>query len=282
MADNKKQIESLSQESHQTIEGSMPDKLTYSDGMLVDSMPDTDVILADNMVNRKDSTVDSTASIEDSTVDSTMEDSQNAKKFQKFYIKELEKKYRIGRSSLYKRMEYLQITSWKELNKAYLDAEQVKHMDGLHKYIESTNRMEGYPVPAPSGPNSLQQQTVEAFVVPEQRTMEECSIEVSPDEKLNNRSNSLPDGKRQHTNSGTEATEAIASLVKNAQNKATGVLIAENMLAQQFIQNPDALPSELQEKIKQSAQMPEVDPFVYANALMSMAQNSVGFPTSIG
>jgi len=44
--------------------------------------------------------------------------------------------------------------------------------------------------------------------------------------------------------------------VKNAQNKATRLLIAENMLAQQ------------------SATMPEVDPLEYANALVSFAKKS--------
>ncbi|TBR56666.1 hypothetical protein B4U84_28930 [Westiellopsis prolifica IICB1] len=80
------------------------------------------------------------------------DDRQNNDIFDKISILELQKKYGIGRDSLYGRMRYLQITTYKIKGKAYLDAEQTAHMDGLHDHIQATGKMEGYPIPEPSGP----------------------------------------------------------------------------------------------------------------------------------
>jgi hypothetical protein len=318
MTDINHKKELLPQKSHYTIESNIANDLVFNDAMMADDIADSEILLADSMniqsenvadcmvnredsmniqsenvadcmVNREDSMTIQSENVSDCMVESMasteyspMDDSRNTKKCPNFlYIKELQQKYNIGRASLYKRMEYLQIKSWKVLGKACLDVEQVQQMDGLQEYIKSTKCMQGYPIPASSGPNCENRQTVEeTFFVHSGATLTECSIEVSDSDPLNTMRNSLPDGKRQHSNSST--TEGATSLIKNAQNKATGVLIAENMLAQQFIQNPETLPPELKEKIKQSAKMPEIDPFVYANALMSLAQNSVGFPSLIG
>jgi hypothetical protein len=311
MTDINHKKELLPQKSHYTIEINMANDLVFNDAAMADNVADSEILLADSMtiqsenladcmvnredsmniqsenvadcmVNREDSMTIQSENVSDCMVESMasteyspMDDSRNTKKCPNFlYIKELQQKYNIGRASLYKRMEYLQIKSWKVLGKACLDVEQIQQMDGLHEYIKSTKCMQGYPIPASSGPNSKNRQTVEdTFFVHSEATLTDS-------EQLNTMPNSLPDGKRQHSNSST--TEGATSLIKNAQNKATGVLIAENMLAQQFIQNPETLPPELKEKIKQSAKMPEIDPFVYANALMSLAQNSVGFPSLIG
>ncbi|MBE9054225.1 hypothetical protein IQ243_28300 [Nostocales cyanobacterium LEGE 11386] len=84
----------------------------------------------------------------DTQPDSFQNDVENSK----ISILELQKKYEIGRDPLYARMRYLQIKTWKLSGKAYLYADQVAHMDALHDHIKATGRMEGYPVPEPSGP----------------------------------------------------------------------------------------------------------------------------------
>ncbi|MBN3871632.1 hypothetical protein [Nostoc sp. JL33] len=189
------------------------------------------------------------------------ESSQKEENFSKISILDLQKKYGIERDSFYARTRYLRITTWKEGGKAYLDAGQLAHMDGLHDHIKSTRRMEGYPVPEPSGPIDEQQSdnTTASITVQQSQQLETSSTK--PDYTA---------GQRQHQSS---EMEAIAALVRSAQGKATGFIIAENMLTNQYIQNPDSLPEELREKIKESAQVPEIDPFAYANVLTSFARN---------
>lgn len=196
--------------------------------------------------------------------DNLADDSQNSDVFTKISILELLKKYSIGRDALYSRMNYLQITTYKIGGKAHLDGEQLAHMDGLHEHIRATGRMEGYPIPEPTGP----QPEAVSVEVPVQN-QQTGAIEVATQQQMATTTPQVAPTKKRAT--GNNQTEAIASLVENAKNKAAGVLIAENMLAQQFIQNPELLPEELREKIQQSAQMPEVDPFAYANALVSFA-----------
>jgi hypothetical protein len=63
--------------------------------------------------------------------------------------------------------------------------------------------------------------------------------------------------------------------VQSAQNKAAGTLIAENILARHFIENPELLPDDLKEQIKQSGEMPKIDPFAYADSLINTAMGSI-------
>jgi hypothetical protein len=181
---------------------------------------------------------------------------------EKISILELQQKYEIGRTPFYNRMAYLQITTWKVSGKAYLDAEQVAHMDGLHEHIKQTGRMEGYPVPLPSGPISEAEpepKNAIAIVQPEE------SVPTPP----NSAPNYTPDQPRQ---TETQNIEQINKLIESAQSKAAGMIIAENLLARQFLQNPQMLPEELQQKIKESAEVPVIDPFAYAESLMKFAQ----------
>jgi DNA replication protein DnaC len=119
--------------------------LADNNAMLADNVPDTEVMLADNIAVATENVPDSLVSAEDSTTD----DNTNVENLGKISVLELQKKYGIERNTLYKRMAYLQIRAWKVSGKAYLDAEQIAHMDGLHKYIKATRRMKGYPIPKP-------------------------------------------------------------------------------------------------------------------------------------
>jgi hypothetical protein len=188
------------------------------------------------------------------------ESSQKEENFSKISILELQKKYGIQRDSFYARTRYLRITTWKESGKAYLDAGQTAHMDALHEHIQQSGRMQGYPIPEPSGPIDEQQSDNTTG-----------SITVQQPQQLDTTKPDYSTGQRQHQNS---EMEAIAALVRSAQGKATGFIIAENMLTKQYIENPDSLPEELREKIKESAQVPEIDPFAYASALTNFAKGS--------
>jgi hypothetical protein len=185
------------------------------------------------------------------------ESSQKEENFSKISILELQKKYGIQRDSFYARTRYLRITTWKEGGKAYLDAGQTAHMDALHEHIQQTGRMQGYPVPEPSGP-----------IEEEEQPAATSSLTVSETQQIT--STYAPKQKR----SQSSQVDDTAAIVQSAQNKAAGTLIAENILARHFIENPDLLPDNLKERIKESGEMPTIDPFAYANSLINLANIS--------
>ncbi|NJL65331.1 MAG: hypothetical protein HC903_30585 [Methylacidiphilales bacterium] len=231
------------------------------------------------MADSKQTTPDCMADSKQPTPDSTVADSQNVDIFSKIPISEFLKKYGIGRDPLYGRMRYLQITTYKIKNKAYLDGRQAAHMDGLHEHIKATGRMEGYPIPEPSGPvaEEIHQTVVDGNEDKQQQTVTvnednqgTSAITVSSEQALNVSTDESVETVRSHEVS--QMRTLGEQVLNNAQNKAAGILIAENMLAQQFIENPDMLPEELKAKIQQSAEVPGVDPFAYANALVNFAK----------
>ncbi|WP_392530199.1 hypothetical protein [Nostoc sp. C117] len=189
----------------------------------------------------------------DNQPDTTQNDVENSK----ISILELQEKYGIGRDPLYARMRYLQIKTWKLSGKAYLYADQVAYMDALHDHIKSTGRMEGYPVPPASGP------------IEEEQPAPTTTLAVAQTQQV------TPSYSPKQQRSQSSPVDDVAAIVTSAQNKAAGTLIAENVLAQHFIQNPELLPDELKAKIKESAQMPSVDPFAYADSLIGIAMGSI-------
>jgi hypothetical protein len=279
MADKKQKTESLSADTSQKNETIVADSSPEANVNTADTLPDNDLIEADilvqNCVTEADNPPDNETSVADSSPDSTVGDSQNVDNFSKIPISDFLKKYGIGRDPLYGRMRYLQITTYKIKNKAYLDAGQAAYMDALHEHIKATGRMDGYPIPEPSGPRKEETEQADTQAVSESSQLQQeeqeqtAAITVSQTQQLT-AAPELTVKERQHE---TLQMNSLASQVmQNAQNKAAGVLIAENMLAQQFIENPEMLPEELRVKIKESAQVPEVDPFAYANALIDFAK----------
>lgn len=187
------------------------------------------------------------------------ESSQKEENFSKISILELQKKYGIQRDSFYARTRYLRITTWKESGKAYLDADQIAEMDGLHEHIQQTGRMQGYPVPEPSGPIEEDEQPAAAT----------SSLAVTETQQI------TPTYAPKQKRSQSSQVDDTAAIVQSAQNRAAGTLIAENILARHFIENPELLPDNLKEQIKQSGEMPCIDPFAYADSLINIAMGSI-------
>jgi hypothetical protein len=187
------------------------------------------------------------------------ESSQKEENFSKISILELQKKYGIQRDSFYARTRYLRITTWKEGGKAYLDAGQVAEMDALHQHIQQTGRMQGYLVPEPSGPIEEEEQPAPTTSLTVSET-QQITPTYAPKQKRSQSSGQVDD---------------VAAIVQSAQGKAAGTLIAENILARHFIENPNLLPDELKAKIKESGEMPSIDPFAYADSLISAAMGSI-------
>ena len=214
--------------------------------------------MEDNPVDRGRKMADSLQDNQENLQDDVQNLIENSEIFEKMTIYQLQQKYGIGRGPLYERMKYLKITTYKESGKAYLYPEQIAHMDGLHEHIKENGRMEGYVVPAPSGP-------VEAV---EEEPQEAAALVVAETQQL-----AVPNYSASRKWSHTkEQVDDVASIVKSAQNKAAGTLVAENLLARKFIENPELLPEELKQKIKESGEMPMIDPFAYAESLMNFAQ----------
>lgn len=224
--------------------------------------------MADNApdisLNQADITADNTPDISlhsaDSTEDSDIcpaDDRQNTDNFEKISILELQKKYGIGRDAFYGRTRYLRITTWKIGKKGYLDAEQIMHMDGLHDHIQATGKMEGFPIPEPSGPIEVED---------EQPATTTTTLAVAETQQI-----ATPDYAPQEKRSHSTQVDDVMALVKSAQNKAAGLMIAENLLARQYLEAPELLPDELKQKIKESGEMPTIDPFAYANSLIGLA-----------
>jgi hypothetical protein len=213
----------------------------------------------------------------ENTPDLTLNNTADVESTTKIPLSELQKKYGIGRDTLYSRMRYLQISTEKISGKAYLSVEQVALMDDLHAHVQLVGKMEGYPVPEPSGPRSVEEKSAVALTVSSsqlnsstQEATEATTLTVTESEQLS-KPNYSPKQKRKQS---SQQVDDVAAIVNSAQNKAAGTLIAENILAQHFIQNPDLLSDELKAKIKESGEMPSVDPFAYADSLINMAMGS--------
>jgi hypothetical protein len=160
----------------------------------------------------------------------TTQHTEQTQNFEKISLENLQKKYGTGRPPLYARMKYLRMTTWKIQGKAYLDAEQVAYMDGLHEHIKSTGRMDGYPIPDPTGPIDDEEPTSTTAI-----TIEE------PQQITKATPNYAVKGKRSQS---SQQVDDIPTIIKSAQGKAAGILIAENLIARQYFENPEMLPDE--------------------------------------
>lgn len=185
----------------------------------------------------------------------------------------------ISRKTGYNRMNFLQITPWKIQGKLFLDEVQIGYMNDLQEHYKQHGNFEGFPIPDPSGPWEEINNQLETTETPEESAIvlgnqTTAEITTSNPQQLNT-TNSPSFAPAAVRSQATQELEAINNLVASAQNKATGVLIAENVLASQYIQNPDLLPDELKARINESAQTPVIDPFAYAESLINFAQKMV-------
>ena len=190
----------------------------------------------------------------------SIENINNSKSCAKISLSELTEKYKVSRRQVNVRIKHLGITTRKIKGKAYLDADQVAQMDGLDEHIKATGGMKGYLVPEPSKPREEE---------PEQTT----AIAVSACEHLYDSPNYTEKEERYLRQAlpkqATNQEQAIASLLQYAQEKAAGILIAENVLVQHYIENPELLPDDLKAKIAESAERPKIDFDAYVNSIIN-------------
>ncbi|MCP6761919.1 MAG: hypothetical protein NHB32_24935 [Fischerella sp. CENA71] len=216
--------------------------------------------------NAPDSTPDSTNSTADNDI-CPADDRQNNDIFSKISILELQKKYGIGRDSLYGRMRYLQIATYKIKGKAYLDAEQVAHMDGLHDHIQATGKMEGYPIPEPSGPRQEEQEAEQTTALVE--ISEE--ITVSNNQQIEN----SPTATYPTPVTATISRADVEQIKVEAQQRVKAKRLAVIQVAKAYEENPDLLPEDIKAEIE-AAEMAAIStplnhkPYYEGNALAQM------------
>lgn len=155
-------------------------------------------------------------------------------------IGKLREKYGLGKSQVYKRLQFLEIKMQKAEGEVFLDSHQLELLDALHSHISSGNSLESF-----SSPGALVQSSA--------TEIEQAALNVEP----------------------IEEGQQIRQLVRTAQEKAAGVLMAQNLLAAQFKDNPEMLDEDLfaQVRATEEAIAPKSqDPMKYAHNLIGKYQ----------
>lgn len=255
MTDKKQKEESLSPESYQTIDVSMADNEVNNDAILADNTPNIELLSGNNMPYTEPLSPDSSHDSLDNVVDISpqIEDRQinNLVKVEipdKLYVPELLERYKIKRASLYKHMEYLNISPWKEGNRAYLNAEQIGHMDGLSDYMEN-NKMETYPKPEPTGPKEKSISPSE-YYAPTEDDAQTSSAIVRPGTNAF-QPQSPPQSEPDAITVKFYKSE-VEEAKKSAQKRVRAKRLAIVQIARTYEQNPEMLPPEIQQEIEEA------------------------------
>ena len=165
-------------------------------------------------------------------------------------ISEAQEKWNLKPTAFYARLKFLGIQPIKEGRKSFLDDEQIAQLTELDEYIQEHSSMEGF-----------KESDSNALVKAEKNDLQTNAEQPQPTVEAQN----------YKRNVGSEQQQ-MAQLVASAQNKAAGVLIAEGVLAQQFIANPEMLPEELRNQIQAANAVPQIDPNAYAAQLLRQHQ----------
>lgn len=159
-------------------------------------------------------------------------------------IAQLCDRYGIGKSSVYNRLKFLDIATGRKDGQTYLLSSEVELLDELQNWIRDGNSQESFPKKGAlvkSGAGELGSENAEAIFVED------------------------VDGEDSH----------IRRLLRKGQEMAAGLLIAENLLAAQYRDNPDQLDDDLKAKLKdaEEALAPKsLDPTEYALSLVEKCQ----------
>jgi hypothetical protein len=158
--------------------------------------------------------------------------SQNSKEL----IERLGERWSLGKASIYKRMEHVGVEISKHNGESFIYSNELATLDELNEWINNGNKLATFPKPG-------------ALVQAEGAAIEQHAIELEP----------LEDGYQ------------LRQLVRTAQEKAAGVMIAQNMLTAQFLQNPSALDPDLLAQVQNTEEAiapKSVNPLQYASSLV--------------
>jgi hypothetical protein len=157
----------------------------------------------------------------------------------------IQERYDIGRANVYKRLNHLGIQPTKQGSETWLETEQLEALDKLNQYLLEGGKLEEYS-PHSNGIVKAEPSEIESY--------QSIPVETIPVETIQARQ-------------VASSEIAAENLDQNAQVKATGKMILENILVQKYLDNPDLLPPELREAVAKSealATPKPVDPWKYA------------------
>ena len=154
-------------------------------------------------------------------------------------IQKLNERYGIGKSVTYKRLEFLEISIRQSEGISFLFSTEIRILDDLHEWMKQGKSMIHFPKPG-------------KLAISESGSIESAtpSIEYTTAEEGNQ----------------------INQLIRVAQEQAAGLLMAQNILAAQYKDNPDLLPEDLRSKVQatEEAVAPKsIDPEKYALSLIA-------------
>jgi hypothetical protein len=202
---------------------------------------------------------------------------------------ELDKRFNIGKNTRVNRLAMLGLTPdrlVKEGKYYLLTAEQVELFTDFDRYILETGSPDGYPrllsnysdntdlveFSTEIGKELTEDGADDEWKYGQLATMNpqklDGSIEQHPDILTGVTGEFTGVLPQQNTHSLTE------HLVKNAQRKATAMMIAENVLADQYINNPHLLSADLRAQVD-SIQFATIDPKELAASLVATAQRQM-------
>lgn len=149
----------------------------------------------------------------------------------RFTPAELMERWDIKKDAYYARLKYLQLKSKKdpETKEAYLELAEVELLDRLHDWIEETGSMSGFEIEGgelavSSGNGEMQQQH-------EEDTSNEEEIAAA-------------------VNAQRSSQKTLRKFDRSAQTSAAAALVeARNILAADYIANPDQLDEDLQQQV---------------------------------
>jgi hypothetical protein len=160
-------------------------------------------------------------------------------------VQVLMEKFSLGKTSVYNKFKLLEISITKKDGIFGLSQEDLDNFQGLEDWLQAGNSTNTYSAIANKS----------AIVQSSSGELEENSTYL-------------------HSENIQEPAE-ILQLIRAGQEKGAGALIAQNMIAQQVISNPDSLPEDLRQAVYRSeaAIAPKsADPMKYANRFLQMIQ----------
>jgi hypothetical protein len=154
-------------------------------------------------------------------------------------IQKLNERYRIGKSVTYKRLEFLEISIRQSEGMNFLFSAEIQILDDLHEWIKQGKSMIHFPKRG-------------KLAISESGSIDSASAKI------------------EYTTA--EEGNQINQLIRVAQEQAAGLLMAQNILAAQYKDNPDLLPEDLRSKVRatEEAVAPKsINPEEYALSLIA-------------
>ena len=160
-------------------------------------------------------------------------------------IGKLNERYGIGKSVIYKRLEFAGISIRQSEGISFLFSAEIQILDDLHEWIKQGKAMIHFPKPGKGKLAISESGSIDSVA---------DSIEYTTAEEGNQ----------------------INQLIRAAQEQAAGLLMAQNILAAQFAaqfkDNPDLLPEDLRSKVRATEETvapKSIDPGKYALSLIA-------------